>query len=275
MDYSDVPKEALQIAVNASKAAKAEYWASDIALGVDGKYRILECATAFAAFPYIRDWIGQYIMWTLCSERFKKPHIPLYNWEELGKIRTPLLRTMRNITFGEYTPSSDSADSAAVTNPELYPLLPVELQLDEEWPSESWNFQDNYTPKSKAKIVTDLHLENQDVSEDDGLEDVIGDGLERVLNDSNDEFEVDAEVDAGELILTTSELENFFAGVKGIGPKLTEVIISTLGEKGTSEAITADPSVFLTVKNIQQKKVDAIIAHWDNFKTTLVTTDFS
>jgi len=66
-------------------------------------------------------------MWTLCSERFKKPHIPLYNWEELGKIRTPLLRTMRNITFGEYTPSCDSADSVAVTNPELYPLLPVEF----------------------------------------------------------------------------------------------------------------------------------------------------
>ena len=75
--------------------------------------------------------------------------------------------------------------------------------------------------------------------------------------------------------MTTPQIEAFFGGVKGIGPKLTEVIISTLGEKGTSEAITADPSVFLTVKNIQQKKVDAIIAHWDNFKTTLVTTDFS
>ena len=120
-----------------------------------------------------------------------------------------------------------------------------------------------------------MHLENQDVSEDDGLADVVGDGLENILNDDNDEFEEEAQVSGNELVLTTPQLEEFFSGVKGIGPKLTEVIISTLGEEGTSKAIYADPSVFLTVKNIQQKKVDAIIAHWDNFKTTLVTTDFS
>ncbi|WP_456485823.1 helix-hairpin-helix domain-containing protein [Hydrogenimonas sp.] len=108
MTYDDVPMGALELAVEASKAAKAEYWACDIA-EYDGKYYILECATAFAAFPYFRDWIGQYLMWDFSDGRFKKPHIPLYSWEELGKINPSLLRTMRHIEFGKYTPSTDGA----------------------------------------------------------------------------------------------------------------------------------------------------------------------
>lgn len=71
MDYMNVPKSVLDLAVKVSKSANAEYWACDVAYGKDGKVRILECATAFAAFPYIRDWIGQYIMWSLSEGRFK------------------------------------------------------------------------------------------------------------------------------------------------------------------------------------------------------------
>jgi len=108
MTYDGVPMGALELAVEASKAAKAEYWACDIA-EYDGKYYILECATAFAAFPYFRDWIGRYLMWDFSEGRFPKPHIPLYNWEELGKIDSSLLRTMRHIEFSRYIPSSDGA----------------------------------------------------------------------------------------------------------------------------------------------------------------------
>ncbi len=108
MTYEGVPMGALELAVEASKAAKAEYWACDIA-EYDGKYYILECATAFAAFPYFRDWIGRYLMWDFSEGRFPKPHIPLYNWEELGKIDSSLLRTMRHIEFSRYIPSSDGA----------------------------------------------------------------------------------------------------------------------------------------------------------------------
>ncbi|WP_456401723.1 helix-hairpin-helix domain-containing protein [Hydrogenimonas sp.] len=108
MTYEGVPMGALELAVEASKAAKAEYWACDIAEH-DGKYYILECATAFAAFPYFRDWIGAYLMWDFSEGRFPKPHIPLYNWEELGKINPSLLRTMRHIEFGRYIPSTDGA----------------------------------------------------------------------------------------------------------------------------------------------------------------------
>lgn len=108
MSYEGVDMGALELAVEASKAAKAEYWACDIAEH-EGKYYILECATAFAAFPYIRDWIGQYLMWDFSDGRFPMPSIPLYSWEELGKLSSNFLRTMRHIEFSKYVPSADGA----------------------------------------------------------------------------------------------------------------------------------------------------------------------
>ena len=37
------------------------------------------------------------------------PNVPLYSWEELGKVDASLLRTMRHIHFSAYTPSADGA----------------------------------------------------------------------------------------------------------------------------------------------------------------------
>ncbi len=108
MSYEGVDMGALELAVQASKAAKAEYWACDI-VEHEGKYYILECATAFAAFPYVRDWIGQYLMWDFSNGHFPMPHIPLYSWEELGKINPDLLRTIRHMSFSSYLPSTDGA----------------------------------------------------------------------------------------------------------------------------------------------------------------------
>ena len=110
MSYNDVPMNALELAVQASKAAKAEYWACDIAIDAKtGEAYILECATAFAAFPYIRDWIGQYVMWDLSGGRFRLPHVPLFSWEELGKMDASVLRTLRHLYFAKYEPSADGA----------------------------------------------------------------------------------------------------------------------------------------------------------------------
>ena len=173
MDYQDVPKEVLDLAVKVSKAANAEYWACDIAVGKDGGLRILECATAFAAFPYIRDWIGQYLMWKLSDGKFALPNIPVYNWEELGKMDSRVLRTLRYITFGRYTPSYDGAyfldkkvkktQEGEVYLHELdkeYPMLNTYTRTKEEWPSEVWNFQDRYgktikevSPTSNPKVA--------------------------------------------------------------------------------------------------------------------------
>ncbi len=110
MSYNNVPMNALELAVKASKAAKAEYWACDIAIEEETlEPYILECATAFAAFPYIRDWIGQYIMWDLSEGRFRLPHVPLFSWEELGKMDASVLRTLRHLYFAKYEPSADGA----------------------------------------------------------------------------------------------------------------------------------------------------------------------
>jgi competence ComEA-like helix-hairpin-helix protein len=121
MSYKGVDIGALELAVQSSKAAKAEFWACDIAEH-DGKYYILECATAFAAFPYVRDWIGQYLMWDFSKGHFPMPHVPLYSWEELGKIDSKLLRTMRHLAFSPYTPSADGA---------LYVTDPFTMELTE------------------------------------------------------------------------------------------------------------------------------------------------
>ena len=108
MSYDNVPMAALELAVEASKAAKAEYWACDIGIDKNSdKAYIIECATAFAAFPYIRDWICQYIMWDISQGAFRLPHVPLYSWEELGKMDASILRTLRHLYFANYTPSVD------------------------------------------------------------------------------------------------------------------------------------------------------------------------
>ena len=151
MDYMDVPQEALEVAVRASKAANAEYWACDVAVSHDDEYSILECATAFAAFPYIRDWIGQYLMWKLSAGRMPCPHIPMFNWEELGKISSSVLRTMRYITFGrssDVQAMTDTGETFTAMDKEGYPIIDTHDRYSEEWPSETWNRQDNYRPNS-------------------------------------------------------------------------------------------------------------------------------
>jgi len=147
MSYDNVPMNALELAVQASKAAKAEYWACDIAIDKQtGKAYILECATAFAAFPYIRDWIGQYIMWDLSDGRFRMPHVPLFSWEELGKISSSLLRTMRHIGFSAYTPSVDG--DYWVRQRDAFEMERAETSL-------AGNVPDTYAPPERETALSD------------------------------------------------------------------------------------------------------------------------
>jgi len=171
IDYNDVPMHVLELAVEASKAAKAEYFACDIA-DIDGKGYILECATAFAAFPYIRDWIGQYLMWDFSNGKFKKPYFPLYNWEELGKIDSTLLRTMRHIEFSKYIPSTDGAfflnkkdafdiELTEDSTPADVPQNPYKpLKLEEEIPDIVKN-----EPKKPSQEEQKLSLENSTLTQ--------------------------------------------------------------------------------------------------------------
>jgi len=263
MDYMDVPKELLDLAVSVSKAANAEYWACDVAVGADGKYRILECATAFAAFPYIRDWIGQYLMWKFSNGRFMKPNIPLYNWEELGKMDPSVLRTLRHITFGRYTPSYDGAyflDKKVRETDEgemylhemdaLYPILLTEDGREEEWPSEKWNFQDNYG-KSTRKVHAKSNPKERELPEE----------LDVASNDESEESAV---------LLTEKKMKKILTKVEGIGKKKSEALIKELGVDGLVDALEEAPETlkenFSWLKN---KVLKGLSEQWETFKSKL------
>jgi hypothetical protein len=252
MDYQNIPKELLDLAVKVSKAANADYWACDIAVGVDGKYRILECATAFAAFPYIRDWIGQYLMWKFSNGKMRKPNIPLYNWEELGKIDSSLLRTMRHITFGKYTPSydgeyflnkrksSENGEEVLFELDELYPMFLVKAKKGEEWPSEKWNFQD-------MNPIKEMNHHNH-------VDDI----------PSSDEVAIE-----NEEIGDSEFFEYLSTSVKGVGKKKAEKI---LDQKSKGELVTmleTNPTGLLDLKGIGKKTLPKLLEKWQDFKRML------
>ena len=257
MDYQDVPKNVLDLAVKVSKAANAEYWACDVAYGKDGKVRILECATAFAAFPYIRDWIGQYLMWSLSGGKMKKPHLPMFNWEELGKIDSSLLRTMRHIAFGKYTPSFDGAYFGGKKKDygdgkyyihELdaqYPMDDIMPKNYEEWPSEKWNFQDRFPFKSIKSMEVE-NIESFDAQE------------------SGDEA-------SPEIVITKEDLEELFASVSGLGAKKIEKIFETFSEDEIVENLEFTPKRFSDIKGIKDKIINKIVKAWVEFKEDRVS----
>jgi hypothetical protein len=255
MDYQKLPTELLDLAVKVSIAANAEYWAGDIAVGKDGKYRILECATAFAAFPYIRDWIGQYLMWKFSEGRFPKPNIPIYNWEELGKMDSSVLRTLRYITFGRYTPSYDGAyflDSKTVETEqegqvalhELDDAYPMMLTWDrsvEEWPSEKWNFQDNY-----------------------------GKGIAKVPARKNPEYgDEDAEAASLQKVLDEKKMKEMLTSVKGIGKKKSEQILEKHSLIELVHILEKEPGKLLNISWLKKNILGKVVDEWNTFKKKL------
>ena len=262
MDYMDVPKELLDLAVQVSKNANAEYWACDIAVGEDGKYRILECATAFAAFPYIRDWIGQYLMWKFSDGRFPLPNMPLYNWEELGKMDASVLRTLRYITFGRYTPSYDGAyflDKKSKQTEEgeiylheldaLYPVLCTEDRTSEEWPSEVWNFQDNY-----GRTIRKVHAKSNPRT------------LEAIASDETAQSE---EIDET-ILLSEENLERLLTSVDGIGKKKSAKILEKFDTLALVHALETEPERLSEAFSwLKSKMLKKLMKQWDAFKETL------
>ena len=262
MDYMDVPKSVLDLAVEVSKAAKAEYWACDVAYGKDGKVRILECATAFAAFPYIRDWIGEYIMWNLSEGRFKKPHAPMFNWEELGKISPDLLRTMRHITFGKFNSSYDGAyfgnkkkmyGKGEYYIHELdkkYKMYDVKRRWSEEWPSEKWNYQDNLALKpSKSLKEASKKLKN----------------VPNPMGDESSES-VESVESVKEKTVTKDELQELITSISGIGKKKFENMMDFFGSvEEFIGALNQNSEVLTEVKGVTKKLSVKIEKAWKEF----------
>ncbi len=252
MDYMDVPKSVLDLAVRVSKAAKAEYWACDVAYGKDGKVRILECATAFAAFPYIRDWIGQYLMWSLSKGRFRKPHVPMFNWEELGKMDSTILRTLRHIHFGTFSPSYDGAYFGKSKKnyggeevylhalDEEYKMFDVKRRWSEEWPSEKWNYQDKLASDTSKTTLKELSL-NVPVPEGD---------------ESSEATQTDTEI-------TKEELSDFLTSIEGVGKKKFERIIEYFGSvEEVVGVIHKNSSLLVEVKGITKRVARKIEQAW-------------
>ncbi|PJE80217.1 Alpha-aminoadipate--LysW ligase LysX [invertebrate metagenome] len=283
MDYMNVPQEALDIAVDASRAANAEYWACDIAVSHDDQFTILECATAFAAFPYIRDWIGQYLMWKLSCGTMPKPYIPMYNWEELGKISSSLLRTMRYITFGhaeqqamtdtgELPCSDTSADSS-------YPMQNTHCSQQEEWPSEIWNrmAQHGRTLKTSTQMIESPHYQPESANEMPlNHEDFMPEKALTLSHQKSVSFALPAyiaEAQTTEVItpkkkqvlprnLSRLKLHEFLISVRGIGDRMADTILDALGTEGFVEALEHDPQKLTCIKNIKEKKLSNIMFSW-------------
>ncbi|HHH19894.1 MAG TPA: hypothetical protein ENK86_05250 [Campylobacterales bacterium] len=253
MDYMNVPKSVLDLAVRTSKAANAEYWACDIAYGKDGNVRILECATAFAAFPYIRDWIGQYLMWSLSNGQFGKPHVPMFNWEELSKIDSSLLRTMRHITFGSYRNSYDGAFFGTKKKmygekkvyihelDEAYPMVDVTPKDFEEWPSEKWNFQDRFPLKSLKSMKVPALKE------------------EEAPEISGDETSLDLEI-------SDEQLEALLLSIKGLGKKKLTTILDHYSHSEIINILETEPMLLKEVKRVDTKLIEKISDAWQASK---------
>ena len=252
MSYENVPMNALELAVKASKAAKAEYWACDIAIDAnDDKPYILECATAFAAFPYIRDWICQYLMWDFSNGKYQMPHVPLYSWVELGKIDPSLLRTMRHIGFSKYKPSCDGAffinekddsfdmEKTLLNDPSDYPeeysydKLPTYVQLED---IQTKHIKDdaqlnkiNFNTASLTDLMTlhgmedDLAIEIMDFKNNNTITDSSDllelESIDQQMIETWDENIADMRVDINAVD------ENTLKKIKGIGAKLAKIIL--------------------------------------------------
>ncbi len=251
MSYENVPMNALELAVKSSKAAKAEYWACDIAIDAkDNKLYILECATAFAAFPYIRDWIGQYLMWDFSNGKFPMPHIPLFSWEELGKIDPSLLRTMRHIGFSKYKPSCDGAffinekddsfdmektllnDASDYPKEYKYEDLPMHVKLEDIQTKNTKDYIEVYKLNFNNATLTDimtLHGMEEELALE--IQEYVKDNF---ITDSSDLLEIesidkqmlniwDENIDDMRIDINKAD-ESVLKKTKGIGAKLAKTI---------------------------------------------------
>ena len=262
MSYDKVPMNALELAVEVSKAAKAEYWACDI--GIDkntNKPYIIECATAFAAFPYIRDWICQYLMWDFSNGRFKKPFVPLFSWEELGKIDSSLLRTMRHIGFSEFQPSADGAwfikekdgvfdmEKAELSDPSDLPesIEPKDLGIEIDSAKPSNNNEVCLKNKINLNCASLTDIMTLHAMEEELAVEIYEYAQKNIITDSSDLLDLESieeqmitswDDDLDDMRFDINQVDKpSLQSIKGIGAKLAKIILDAKEKIGKFKSI--------------------------------------
>ncbi|MFA7028634.1 MAG: hypothetical protein WC163_11750, partial [Sulfurovum sp.] len=164
------------------------------------------------------------------------------------------------ITFGRYTPSYDGAyflDRKVKKREEgeiflheldsLYPMLPTEERDYEEWPSETWNFQDNYGKSVKQPEVQ----QSPELFDKEG-------------SDETEESETSVPV------IEKEEIKKLLMSVKGIGRKKAEKILERYDTPELVELFENAPKLlkkeFVWFKKKMLKELDEV---WKLFKEKL------
>jgi hypothetical protein len=124
----------------------------------------------------MRDWIGQYLMWDFSNGRFRKPTVPLYSWEELGKMDSNLLKRMRHIEFSQFAPSADGAFYVDEKDGN-YPMEKTELTDYDDIPDNPYLLVNNdhlepiIDEEKLPQVIKDeaIHGDVQDILEEDKI----------------------------------------------------------------------------------------------------------
>ena len=172
-----------------------------------------------------------------------------------------VLRTLRYITFGKYTPSYDGAyflDKKVRETDEgemylhemdsLYPMLMTEDRNYEEWPSEKWNFQDNY-----GKTIRKVHAQSNP----------------HVPLVEGDESEESSELE-DMIVLTEKKVKKLLLSVEGIGKKKAEQIMNKFDTTELVHALeTAPEKIIKEVSWFKEKFLTKLMKEWEDFKGKL------
>ncbi len=181
----------------------------------------------------------------------------MFNWEELGKISSDLLRTMRYITFGEYRASYDGAFFG--TKKKIYGTKEVYIhELDKEY--KMYDVKPRYYEECQAKngiFKISLLFKNLKTMEFSKK----NEDIENKISKDESNLEVLNKID-----IDNEDLEKLLLSVKGLGKKKLSKILSYYSHAELIELLEKEPRALGNIKKIDSKLLDRIIEAWREYK---------
>jgi len=131
-------------------------------------------------------------------------------------------------------------------------MLLTEDRTKEEWPSEKWNFQDNY-----GKTVRKVHAKsNPRVEREEAVE-----GEDEISTDESEESTI---------VLTEKKIKKLLTSVKGIGKKKSKKILKKFDTVELIETLEEAPEKLKEEFSWFKKKVlIKLMKQWESFKNKL------